>query len=475
MILYFAGAEIPDYQDRLERLGVAHRAVSFKRVDERPGEPTIRSGARYWVDHGIPYGLELEDEAFDAYLGRYITWLTQHDAQIDGALEFDFANTGQRARAWDFLVDALGSQRVWRVWHPKQGVEELRRVVALQPPGLVVIGTGVHKDRQVMALLASQRASGMGLHIHMAPNPEHISRLRPGSITTMSWNAPLRFGELITPRGSGIQRFQPPHDNRTYAIVSERAQSLGLDPDRIKAGDPEAAVQLAVATLLRFEDQCVVHKDDPWEAEDLDTGSEVVEHNSSEERKPAALTTRPLPGMGLSLQRHEEPGSDGLVEVRDVPVLNSSAESYRKCDTCYLSASCPAYIPGNSCAFHLPVELRTKTQVKALVDTMLEIQTARVAFGRYAEEINGGYPDPTVGKEMDRLMKMVSTRTEMEQARESLTVSVESKSTGSGILSALFGQRATERLDRLPDGGLNESQTNVVMGEIAGVLEPGDS
>jgi hypothetical protein len=338
-----------------------------------------------------------------------------------------------------------------------------------------VVGKDIHKDAQVMALLSAQRAAGLPIHIHMAPNPERIARIRPLSVSTMSWNAPLRFGELITPRGGGIQRFQPPHDNRVYAIAAERAEALGLSPDKIKGGDPDEAVRLAIATLLRFETLCVVQSEESETGEVPETGSEVVGHEGSAVRKsdPAdrAPATRTLPGMNFAVQQHEETDKNGLVEVRDLPVLQSGAESQRKCDTCFLSASCPAYIPGNACAFHLPVELRTKTQVKALVDTMLEIQTARVAFGRFAEEVNGGYPDPVVGKEMDRLMKMVETKTEMEQSKESLTLSVEAKSAGGpGILSALFGQRA-ERLDTLPNGGYDERQTNVIMGEIANSMD----
>ena len=62
-----------------------------------------------------------------------------------------------------------------------------------------------------------------------------------------------------------------------------------------------------------------------------------------------------MPGINFALHRSEETDNNGLVEVRDVPVLQSGAESHRKCDTCFLSASCPAYIPENACAFAGPV------------------------------------------------------------------------------------------------------------------------
>lgn len=476
MKLFFAGGEIPDYQDRLAQAGVCNLALSFKRIDERPGENTLREGSRYWLDHGIS-GADLSDEVFDAYLERYVSWASESRDFLDGVLEFDIANPQQRARGRSVLLDVIGPELVWPVWSMDDGLMELRMITALEPQGLVVVGKDIHKDSQVMALLAAQSADGLPIHIHMVPNPERVSRLRPVSMSTMSWNAPLRFGELITPRGGGIQRFQPPHEDRVLAIVAERAESLGLDPSRIKAKDEDEATRLAIATLLRFEQQLVTNSAPSEEGGSAETASDLVDNRGSGMRNLDPADQPPerriLPGMNFALDIHEESDKDGQQTVREVPVLQSSAESYRKCDTCFLSASCPAYVPGNACAFHLPVELRTKTQIKALLDTMMEIQTARVAFARFAEEVNGGYPDPNVGKEMDRLLKMVESKSEMEQAKESLTLSVEAKSAGGpGILSALFGQRA-ERLDRLPNGGYDEEQTNVIMGEIAQKMEDG--
>lgn len=472
MRLYFGGGEIPDYQDRLAQAGVQHCALSFKRIDERPGENTVRDGGRYWLDHGISRDQQISDEVFDDYLQRYATWAAQHIDSLDGVLEYDGANPQQRARSRQVLQDAVGPDKVWPVWSMADGLMELRMITALEPHGLVVIGADIHKDSQVMALLSAQSAAGLPIHLHMVPNPERVARIRPTSMSTMSWNAPLRFGELITPRGGGIQRFQPPHDSRVYAIVAERAEALGLSGDKIKAGDNDEATRLAIATLQRFETLLVTNSGVGDAGGNAENDPEVVGNSGSEVRKidpdDQAPPPRILPGMNFALETVEETDDDGLITRRELPVTQSGSESQRRCDTCFLSASCPAFVPGNACAFHLPVELRTKTQVKALVETMLEIQTARVAFARYAEEVNGGYPDPAVGKEMDRLMKMVESKTEMEQAKESLTLSVEAKSAGGGpgILSALFGQRA-ERLDRLPNGGYSEEQTNVIMGEIS--------
>jgi len=74
----------------------------------------------------------------------------------------------------------------------------------------------------------------------------------------------------------------------------------------------------------------------------------------------------------------------------------------------------------------------------------MELQATRVAFARFAEEVNGGYPDEVVGKEMDRLFRMAERMKKVDEKRERLTVSVESESSGggTGVLSRIFGEKA---------------------------------
>lgn len=131
--------------------------------------------------------------------------------------------------------------------------------------------------------------------------------------------------------------------------------------------------------------------------------------------------------------------------VHESVTLTSSQDTLRTCDTCFLSATCPQSKPGATCAYNLPVAIRTEAQAKALMYTMVEIQANRVAFARFAEEVNGGYPDPVVGMEMDRLVKMTEKVLRPTGHKERLTVSVESEGTGGfsggGVLSSIFGAR----------------------------------
>jgi hypothetical protein len=131
------------------------------------------------------------------------------------------------------------------------------------------------------------------------------------------------------------------------------------------------------------------------------------------------------------------------------------------CDTCFVAANCPAFKPQNTCAFNLPVEVKTKEQLAALLNAIIEMQGQRIAFARFAEEINGGYPDPNTSQEMDRLFKMIKTTKDLEDSSSYIKMTVEAKN-GGGVLSQIFGERA-QHLTELPNGGMSEEQVTRII------------
>jgi hypothetical protein len=97
---------------------------------------------------------------------------------------------------------------------------------------------------------------------------------------------------------------------------------------------------------------------------------------------------------------------------------------------------------------------------------MVEMQGQRVAFARFAEELNGGYPDPNLSQEIDRLFKLVKNIKELESNNEFARITVERQSSG-GVLSALFGEKA-EVLHQLPQPVQSD---DVIRGVIEGHAE----
>jgi hypothetical protein len=83
---------------------------------------------------------------------------------------------------------------------------------------------------------------------------------------------------------------------------------------------------------------------------------------------------------------------------------------------------------------------------------------------RFAEEMNGGYADPNVSQEIDRLFKLIKTTKELDDSREFIRMTVERQGS-SGVLSSIFGDKA-QILNQLPEGGLNEVETTKIIKDL---------
>jgi len=202
--------------------------------------------------------------------------------------------------------------------------------------------------------------------------------------------------------------------------------------------------------------------DDPGAAE---TGGQDPDNSVVPMRKELApreaSEATVLPVFGVSHKTIVEKDELGRDVIKDVPVLNSNSQSLRQCDTCFVASNCPAFKPQTACAFNLPVEVKTKDQLRALLNAIIEMQAQRVAFARFSEEINGGYPDPNTSQEIDRLFKITKQLKDLESNNEFVRMTVERTSSG-GILSNLFGDKAAS-LRELPNNGLDEIQVTEII------------
>jgi hypothetical protein len=175
-------------------------------------------------------------------------------------------------------------------------------------------------------------------------------------------------------------------------------------------------------------------------------------------RDPVEIGNLPVFGYEVKTEVDE----DGT--IKDVSVMHSQEVSLRACDTCFVASNCPAFKPQSVCAFKLPVDVKTKEQLKSLINAVIEMQGQRVAFMRFAEEMNGGYADPNVSQEIDRLFKLIKTTKELDDSREFIRMTVERQGSA-GVLSSIFGERA-QVLNELPSGGLDEEQTTKIIKDL---------
>jgi hypothetical protein len=183
---------------------------------------------------------------------------------------------------------------------------------------------------------------------------------------------------------------------------------------------------------------------------------EVVQRDPSEVQN--------LPVFGYKMKTVVETDDDGKDVLMDIPVIQTQQSSLRQCDTCFVAANCPAFKPQNTCAFNLPIEVKTKDQLKALMTSMIEMQGQRVAFMRFAEEMNGGYADPNVSQEVDRLIKMVKEVNDMASDKEFIQITAQRQGAG-GVLSAIFGDKA-QALRELPQTLKEDTVTKIIQSSI---------
>jgi len=114
---------------------------------------------------------------------------------------------------------------------------------------------------------------------------------------------------------------------------------------------------------------------------------------------------------------------------------------------------CPSFTPHAACSYEIPVTIRTKAELDGVMSSFAVMQAQRVLQGRFTEEVNGTL-DVLLGKEIDRFMNLVKTWREIEDNRDSLKITVDSKGDAGaqmGVLSRLFGTKAGQNAMALDD------------------------
>lgn len=189
------------------------------------------------------------------------------------------------------------------------------------------------------------------------------------------------------------------------------------------------------------------------------SGTGTVVAGSPETGSPGTTTlpvvarrdTSPLPVMGVGTRRSKTVNEHGVEEEVEFEVVGVRSDSTRVCNACFLSAKCPAFEPGSNCAYDIPIQITSRDQFKALQNSLIEMQTQRVMFMRFAEELEGGYSDPNLSAEIDRLRKMMKDKNEMDEGSFSLRIDAKGAGGGPGMLERLFGSEASERARALPE------------------------
>jgi hypothetical protein len=428
------------------------------------------------VHPGIPENTILTDEEFETFCYDYEDFLAHNMDRIASFTEIDHpmvdksAMSLQREAAWS------EEEKFWATIRADHSYAEIVDMCR-QYENVAIPYDIIEADTSMAAktrALTSQH--GTKFHALACAKPDNLRQIHVESATTQSWLSPMMRGETIVWDGNKLVRYPKKMKDQArprYKAVYEKA---GLDFDKIMEDDSVEVTKLALWSYDQFEERFNMENNPfltPKDDDELVTNSAITHSDTNAENTPSVVENRggqmrkleiressemsTLPVFGTEYQTVVDKDDAGNDVLKEVPLLRSSTASLRMCDTCFVASNCPAFKPKNTCAFNLPVKVETKEQLRALLTAIIEMQGQRIAFARFSEEINGGYPDPNTSQEIDRLFKLVKTIKDLEDTSSFVRMTVETKGQG-GVLSQIFGEKA-QSLTELPNGGLNEEQT----------------
>jgi hypothetical protein len=500
MRIIYGGSEVGSNRTLLEAMSVEVMGFSFYALKKRylPKNKLwlvsehFPDSVQVVLDSGIHQleGSGASKEEITSFAAEYQDFVANNLERISGFIEIDSQIMGLD---WVLQQRAFFEHdpKLWVVWHDSYGLQSLRewsktyRNVAI-PHASIEASTSL---AGVTRALVSQQ--GTRFHALGSAKPDNLRQIPFTTSTTLSWLSPMRNGETIIWDGKQVVRYP----KKMMAQARPRYKSVvgkaGLDFEKFLQNDGVESSKVAVWSYQQLEksmdkkrpDLHVVdggkdsllsdNSETPLMSTFAETWGDASDNSDLEMRKQSAVEepkklierdpeeVTSLPVFGYKMKTIVDVDDEGNEVLKDVPMVQTTGLSLRQCDTCFVAANCPAFKPQNTCAFNLPVEVKTKDQLKALLNTVIEMQGARVAFSRFAEELNGGYPDPNTSQEIDRLFKLVKGMKELEENREFIRITAERQSSG-GVLSAIFGDRA-QALKDLPNGGLSEAETTKII------------
>jgi len=478
MRFYFNGTEIPTYRNLLQAEGVKDVSLSYFglrrrtkftrpwKLDEKFGE-----GQNVFIDSGCYTVNNSKEQKYDnkeltEIREHYYSWIHSNIERVEYYTEFDAHQLGKASREEfrDSLRDVLFDKFV-PIWSGDDGIQTLYDL-SEQFGRVGVLQTSIG-GRDLVPTLNSLASRGVRLHGLSMTKPDIMAAVPWESVASTSWLSPSQFGDTIVWSHNQLKRY--PKKMKDQARKKERSTFMtnGFDVEKIENDDSTELLRLSVWSWSQQVDAInrktstgvtapVILQDMENSEFDGDEVGGVLE--KAQKRVPTARPRDPsekkvIPFLDFEFDKEKRKNPEtGEYEDVDVPKVKIRSESMRICDTCFLAAKCPMFEAGSTCAYDIPITIRTKEQMTALMDSMVEMQAQRVLFMKMAEDAEGGYADPNLSSEIDRLGNLMKKKHDMEQEGFSLTVTA--KQSGQiSMVDRIFGDIGnTKPLHELESG-----------------------
>jgi hypothetical protein len=467
--VYFGGAEKGSYLSILLSAGVTSFGVNLTQLSIPKRKELILSD-KFEGGDILVYTSETDED-----LHRFDSFIRQHEEDLDVVI-----------CPPNYEGDWLGEKYV-PIWNDKEDLERLAWLC--QKHGRVALSDKAITGKTLPRINQLHQRWGTKM-IALTSKVDSIDAGPWDSVVVGSWTSVIRYGETQVWDGHGLRRY--PAQQKESARKRHRADilRLGVDFGEVMEDSVSAMGLLAIRSWQAWSGSSGYDPSRDYNA-DGDGGTDdpqIVAIGGGDPDGHAGVSHTSDLAIGVVLKRHEDEkvllpgiGIEAITSLGEqttdeqgqyteiapnvVNTLVTGDTLLRQCDSCYLAARCPAFKEHSECGFKLPVEIRTKDQLNAAMRVMIEIQASRVLFARFAEELEGQGLDPALSAEMDRLFTLIDKMKTVNESREMLSISMETRGT-SGVLSRLFGAEAGRAAQTLPGGGFNAEQSNRLLEEI---------
>lgn len=492
--VYYLGAEQGGWRTLLADAGVTRVGLSYWSALKGKRIPKKGLDIGSWGFEGVL----LESGGFQAnakpeqhtqgewkaYGDAYAEFVLDHIDDLELVVEFDCLSLGQtyiqdmRAAVWS----QVDPQKFLPVWHPEQGLPMLETLGELYPRVAISEQAITTAGLNVTPHLNALARKGVLLHGIAMTKPTTLKQVAFTTAASTSWLSPMRFGDTQVWVNNQLTRY--PVKMKQQARLRHRSliEEIGLDADKVLADDKTEVTRLALwswtqqeAALraLRMDERAdrsnnaVVHGEVVNEATGevgvvtagRDAGNADMPLPPLQQRAEGAVKSLPMLGS-----RKVSAYDETTRAARDIELMEIRGTSSRRCDTCVIKSKCEEFKPNTTCAFSIPLEIRTKEQRASFMTGMIELQAGRVMFGAMVEQVNGGYPDPNLSQEYDRMLKAIQVQADLEDNRDFLRISVEARGK-TGVLSRLFSPENAAKATQLGQQ-LSPQETDEVAGRI---------